>query len=692
MQGKLRRRLSTIKLVPAGIEDFKRGLYLMYVRSRVAAKEPVGTRAAEAISAPVTQMALNSFHSSGSSKSVTGGIDAMRELLNAQKKRKNPSMSIHFRNKKLTYEEVYRKRGDFINVTMDDLLEDYELEVPQNLSHDWWEEAYSALTGKHIPQASWVLRVKLKVDVMYSYKVTMEDVARAIETDTPPSVVCICSPLNIGTIDIYPVEAAIGEAVSKGVNIPIPSDQLSLTFLNLIVLPNLANISIKGIKGVKAFFPVKVPVWQVVREEVRAYSDEQIAASGLPEETQSLMRRAWCLVYNTFRMVATGLSVENLINLCTEVGMVVQQQTDDYLVIIMPKEDTKPGKYVQELIANEEKIRTNSIKERKEAGEAHPYYPPTALDRVSNYVYADTNGTNLQEVLAMEDIDTVHTISNDFHEVAAVIGIRAARNLMIKELIDVIAGGGSYINPRHVVLLVDFMTGRGEILSITFSGISRQPVGALAKVSFERTLETLAAAAAAGGRQEVESTTASILIGKRMKMGTGGIDVKLDQPAYQKYLDELRTNDDDISVDDLRGALGEVKVKTAEDEPDLDEMFGPGPASVVAAPTRIASTIPVTINKVPVETPVLIQPAPLLPTQLTEVVDELQVVPSVPVAPPAPPKITGLFNFPKKTIPAPSKVPVSISLAPVSLADIEAVEAPIGKVRTEAIDPQAFLS
>lgn len=55
---------------------------------------------------------------------------------------------------------------------------------------------------------------------------------------------------------------------------------------------------------------------------------------------------------------------------------------------------------------------------------------------------------------------------------------------------------GSYVNYRHMAILVDIMTARGILMSITRHGINRGDNGVLMKASFEESLEILDEAAA----------------------------------------------------------------------------------------------------------------------------------------------------------------------------------------------------
>jgi DNA-directed RNA polymerase II subunit RPB1 len=103
----------------------------------------------------------------------------------------------------------------------------------------------------------------------------------------------------------------------------------------------------------------------------------------------------------------------------------------------------------------------------------------------------DTTGTALAEVLAIEGVDATKTYSNSFIEILAVLGIEAARAGLLKELGMVLSFDGSYVNHRHMALLVDIMCQRGLLMAITRHGINRNDTGALMRCSFEETVEII---------------------------------------------------------------------------------------------------------------------------------------------------------------------------------------------------------
>jgi DNA-directed RNA polymerase II subunit RPB1 len=146
----------------------------------------------------------------------------------------------------------------------------------------------------------------------------------------------------------------------------------------------------------------------------------------------------------------------------------------------------------------------------------------------------DTDGSNLAEILANPNVDSTRTVSNDPREIYAVLGVEAARNSLYLEIMDVIKE--SSVNYRHVSLLIDTMTHRGNLMSIDRHGINRGDVGPLAKSSFEETTDMLINASVFSDYDKINGVSANIMLGQLPPCGTGDSEILLDEEAYMSLL------------------------------------------------------------------------------------------------------------------------------------------------------------
>ncbi|KAG0005321.1 hypothetical protein BGZ65_011422, partial [Modicella reniformis] len=80
-------------------------------------------------------------------------------------------------------------------------------------------------------------------------------------------------------------------------------------------------------------------------------------------------------------------------------------------------------------------------------------------------------GYGLRELMNTEGVVGTQTRSNHVMEVWKVLGIEAARRTILDEIKSVMDSHGLTIDPRHVMLLGDIMTSKGEVLGITRFGL-----------------------------------------------------------------------------------------------------------------------------------------------------------------------------------------------------------------------------
>merc|ERR1719239_652979 len=153
----------------------------------------------------------------------------------------------------------------------------------------------------------------------------------------------------------------------------------------------------------------------------------------------------------------------------------------------------------------------------------------------------ETDGTSLTKVLSERDVDPVRTYTNDIVEIFDTLGIEAVRKGIEKEMNHVISFDGSYVNYRHLALLCDIMTSKGHLMAITRHGINRQETGALARCSFEETVDILMEAASHAEIDPMKGVSENIMLGQLAKVGTGCFDLLLDAEKC-KYGMEIPTN------------------------------------------------------------------------------------------------------------------------------------------------------
>jgi len=146
----------------------------------------------------------------------------------------------------------------------------------------------------------------------------------------------------------------------------------------------------------------------------------------------------------------------------------------------------------------------------------------------------DTIGSNLLDILGLDYIDDTKTFSNDIVEIYNVLGIEAARQIIMNELMEVISFDGTYINYHNYSVLVDRMTFTHKMISIFRHGINNDNIGPIAKASFEETPEMFLKAARHADLDTLRGISANIMCGQEGFFGTSAFQVVLDIEEMQK--------------------------------------------------------------------------------------------------------------------------------------------------------------
>lgn len=157
------------------------------------------------------------------------------------------------------------------------------------------------------------------------------------------------------------------------------------------------------------------------------------------------------------------------------------------------------------------------------------------VKRDTDYVIM-TLGTNLKKVLEMKEVNPHKIISNDLHEVAAVLGIEAARQLIINEIQEVLNTQGLNIDKRHLKLIADAMTNLGEVKGVTRIGIIAQKSSILARATFETPVKQFVNATIKGNKDKLTSVIENVILNQPVPIGTGlpGLLVKVVGPLVRE--------------------------------------------------------------------------------------------------------------------------------------------------------------
>ncbi len=138
----------------------------------------------------------------------------------------------------------------------------------------------------------------------------------------------------------------------------------------------------------------------------------------------------------------------------------------------------------------------------------------------SGYVIK-TSGTNLKRIMKIPEVDENRTTTNDIWEIYDTLGIDAAREAIINEVLATLEAQGLRVDERHVMLVADLMTSTSTIKGITRYGIVGDKSSPLARASFETPINHLFGAAVHSEVDELRGVVENIMINQPAPIGTG---------------------------------------------------------------------------------------------------------------------------------------------------------------------------
>jgi DNA-directed RNA polymerase subunit A" len=145
-----------------------------------------------------------------------------------------------------------------------------------------------------------------------------------------------------------------------------------------------------------------------------------------------------------------------------------------------------------------------------------------------------SEGSNIEKVLKIEGVDPFRTTTNDIQAVGRVLGIEAARNMIIKEAYNTLMEQGLNVDLRHIMLVADIMTADGTIRAIGRHGVSKEKESVLSRAAFEITVSHLLQAARRGETDKLGGVAENIIVGQPVNLGTGAVELVMKRGKKKK--------------------------------------------------------------------------------------------------------------------------------------------------------------
>ena len=280
IQQVLRKQLEKIEIYPSQIPALKQTIERKFLTTQISAGSMVGALAATSIGEPMTQLVLNSFHSSGISKSnVTTGVPRMEELINVSTVNKMCGMKLFFKDSDHT--DVVKLRNickqHIEHVTIQNLVERKTITAVSKLEevddfknidkNDWndWHDYHSLMISETYKSCQWCVIFKINKSKLFQIKKTLIDVAEMIDASfedvysvaSDENACLIISYINIPDIEnIEDIEKK--KYKNKSLDLSqysyINNDNKQYYYIRDIILPEVLIFTVSGIEDVTECF------------------------------------------------------------------------------------------------------------------------------------------------------------------------------------------------------------------------------------------------------------------------------------------------------------------------------------------------------------------------------------------------------------------------------------------------------
>ncbi|GMM31841.1 DNA-directed RNA polymerase I core subunit [Martiniozyma asiatica (nom. inval.)] len=487
-------------------KKFKALMQLKYMRSVIHPGEAVGIIASQSVGEPSTQMTLNTFHFAGhGAANVTLGIPRLREIvMTASASIKTPTMNLPLL-KDIDDDSANAFCKSVTKINFSEFIDDVEV-----------VETTADVSAGANATRSYEIGIKFFdcKDYENEYDVTKEELELVVRRKFISQLETILvkelkkqKKAKASLPDIA-VAAAKASTTSK-----IASDEGS------------DELSEKNnSKQAVSYDGPDDEELDVMREAEK--SDEELVNSGNDSDSDSESDSD----SDSDRMDVDSVSKKSITSSKSKLANIRQQEVIiAHNFVTQYDFDDESGSWCNvkfELSAETEKLLMVNIVE-----EACKSCVVREVSNIGRCLHSDgdrhlvTEGVNFKSMWEYDSFLNVDGItSNDVAAMLKTYGVEAARNTIVNEINRVFATYAISVSSRHLDLIADYMTREGSYLAFNRQGID-SCTSSFMKMSYETTCGFLTKAVLNGDREELDSPSARLVMGKLNKAGTGAFDL-----------------------------------------------------------------------------------------------------------------------------------------------------------------------
>ena len=479
----------TYKISEQTLRAFVQVCLNKYERARVEPGHAVGAVGAQSIGEPGTQMTLKTFHFAGiAGMSLTAGVPRIKEIINASKEISTPIVTCRLeRRNDLSIPESFARiiKGRIEKLTLGDVI------------------SYIQISHSLDRPSCLYLRVSLETISELGLELTIHDICCRLRNHKKFKKK---SQVKFVVKGIDEIKLSVDTSVKPSKRKADAKDENSVQerMLRLQLLRRfLPTIHIHGHD--KASRAVVMAEDDPKSDLIKAKRKEMLGTKQyleVPDDKENLSDSQ------------TAIKTEHGIQLPTSASSRPRSKARAK----KGQANVPPANHPIIKIEDDDEIAASSS---LQSSSEHRKHGSSQKSIQSHKVIV--SGYGLRHCLNTPGVDFTTTTTNSIMETFQVLGIEAARSKIISE-IQLVTRDLS-IDPRHIQLLADTMTYRGEVLGITRFGLAKTRDSVLQLASFEKTADHVFEAAIGGKVDKIEGVSECVIVGKTVGLGTGMVEV-----------------------------------------------------------------------------------------------------------------------------------------------------------------------
>ncbi|WPK26041.1 hypothetical protein PUMCH_003386 [Australozyma saopauloensis] len=503
---------------------FRALMQLKYMRSLVNPGEAVGIIAAQSIGEPSTQMTLNTFHFAGhGAANVTLGIPRMREIImTASAAIKTPQMSLPL------LPDVTKEMADFFcksvgRVCLAEFIDDVVVTETSGYAADneasvrSYKVRFNFYTRKEYEEEYDISQDQLENSISHTFLTKLE---QALVKEMKKLRKATSVPVIGKAVPRSQTEAAM--AISKNIEGEeeenAEDDKMKAQGKQAVSYDGPDDEDLENMRKAE-----ETSDEEMEDADAELDSEESEDLSEEEDDDENLVATEAKETKKKAPKVLSKSAKERQSNIVSQHHFLRKYEFDD--------ENGEWCEFELELLGVQKLLMVNIIEDLCRQFVVREIKNIGRCVRTENSRNLTTEGVNFKAMWDQDDFLEVNGItSNDISAVLHTYGVEAARNTIVNEINNVFSTYAIAVSSRHLDLIADMMTREGTYLAFNRQGIDSS-TSAFKKMSYETTCQFLTKAVLDGEREDLDSPSARIVLGKLNGVGTGSFDVMTKLPT-----------------------------------------------------------------------------------------------------------------------------------------------------------------